>query len=192
MRKLACLSVFLLLFAYAASAQTSGNVFFGYSFENASSTDFSSNLNFATRPNLQGWDASLEGKIFPHFGIVTDLSGHYGSQNYTIATPVGGGGPETVQVTGHEFNVLFGPRISIPVGKFTPFGEALVGVGHMTTGGSGGGPSDYALATALGGGIDYRLIRLVAVRLEGDYITNRFFGAVQNNIRISTGIVIHF
>jgi opacity protein-like surface antigen len=193
MRKLTCLGVFLFLFAYAASAQipTSGNVFFGYSFENASSTAFSSNLNFATRPNLQGWDASLEGKIAPMFGIVTDLSGHYGSQSYMIATPVGGG-PGTLQVTGHEFNVLFGPRISVPLGKFTPFGEAMVGVGHMTTGGSGGGPSDYAFATALGGGIDYRLIRLVAVRLEGDYVTNRFFGAVQNNIRISTGIVIHF
>ena len=193
MRKLTCLSVLFLSFVYAASAQipTSGNVFFGYSFENASSTAFSSNLNFVTRPNLQGWDASLEGKIFPHLGIVTDLSGHYGSQSFMIATPVGGG-PGTLQVTGHEFNVLFGPRISIPVGKFTPFGEAMVGVGHMTTGGSGGGPSDYAFATALGGGIDYRLIRLVAVRLEGDYITNRFFGATQNNIRISTGIVIHF
>lgn len=193
MRKLTCLSVLFFSFVYAASAQipTSGNVFFGYSFENASSTAFSTNLNFVTRPNLQGWDASLEGKIFPHLGIVTDLSGHYGSQSFTIATPVGGG-PGTLQVTGHEFNVLFGPRISIPVGKFTPFGEAMVGVGHMTTGGSGGGPSDYAFATALGGGIDYRLIRLVAVRLEGDYVTNRFFGAVQNNVRISTGIVIHF
>lgn len=191
MRKLTCLSVFLFLLACAASAQipTSGNVFFGYSFENASSTAFSSNLNFLSRPNLQGWDASLEGKVFPHIGIVTDLSGHYGSENYTLATP---NGLETLQVTGHEFNVLFGPRISIPVGKFTPFGEAMVGVGHMTTGGSGGGPSDYAFATALGGGIDYRLIRLVAVRLEGDYVTNRFFGAVQNNVRISTGIVIHF
>ncbi len=131
----------------------------------------------------------MEGKVFPHIGIVTDLSGHYGSQTYTAATP---NGLETVKATGHELEVMFGPRLSIPVGKFTPFGEAMVGVGHMTTGGSGGGPSDYAFATALGGGIDYRLIRLVALRLEGDYVTTRFFGATQNNIRISTGIVVRF
>ena len=190
MRKLACLGIISFFFTCAASAQipTSGNVFFGYSFENSSSTAFNSNLG---RPNLQGWDASLEGKIFPHFGIVTDLSGHYGSQSFTEFPPLGGGSV-TVQVTGHELEAIFGPRISIPVGKFTPFGEAMVGVGHITTGGSGGGPSDTSFATALGGGIDYRLIRMVAVRLEGDYMTTRFFGATQNNIRISTGIVIRF
>ena len=198
MRKLACLWVTLFLFACAASAQipTSGNVFFGYSFENSSSTAFSStafssNFNFVSRPNLQGWDASLEGKIAPLFGIVTDLSGHYGSQTYTENEQLGPGAA-SVQVTGHELEAMFGPRISVPVGKFTPFGEAMVGVGHITTGGSGGGPSDTSFATALGGGIDYRLVRMVAVRLEGDYVTTRFFGATQSNIRISTGIVVRF
>jgi hypothetical protein len=48
------------------------------------------------------------------------------------------------------------------------------------------------LATALGGGIDYRLVKLVALRLEGDYITTRFFNTTQNNIRLSTGVVLRF
>ena len=52
---------------------TSGNVFFGYSYENTSS----STLGFAntTRANLNGWEASVEGKVFPLIGLVTDVAG---------------------------------------------------------------------------------------------------------------------
>ena len=188
MRKLFVLAFILLTFAAAASAQipASGNVFFGYSFENTNSSTLNLDLS---RPNLQGWEASLEGKIFPHLGIVTDFSNHYGSQTFVELTPAG---PVPVKVTGHELEVLFGPRISIPVGKFTPFGEFMVGVAHINTGGTIPGPSNTSFATALGGGIDYRLIRLVALRVEGDYVRTQFFHTSQNNLRLSTGIVIRF
>ena len=59
----------LLLFAGLASAQvpTSGNVFFGYSYENTSS----SALGFgnSSRANLNGWEATVEGK-FPAEEVV--------------------------------------------------------------------------------------------------------------------------
>ena len=182
------LILLLLTFAAVASAQipASGNVFVGYSFENSASSTLDQDLN---RPNLQGWEASLEGKIFPHIGIVTDFSGHYGSQSFVQLTP---GGPVSVNVTGHELEVLFGPRISIPVGKFTPFGEFMAGVAHINTGGTDPGPSNTSFATALGGGLDYRLIRLVALRVEGDYIRTQFFNTSQNNLRLSTGLVLRF
>jgi len=187
MLKAACISVVLLLFGGLASAQvpTSGNVFFGYSFENASA----SALDNLTRPNLQGWEGSLEGKLMPWVGIVADFSGHYGSQNFIEATPAG---PLNVKVTGHEWEVLFGPRLSVPVGKWTPFGELLVGLAHMNTGGTFPGPSNTSFATAVGGGIDYRLIRPVALRVEADYLHTSFFSTGQNNIRLSTGVVIRF
>jgi len=75
------------------------------------------------------------------------------------------------------------------VGKFRPFAEALFGAGHVSTNGVG---SDSSFATALGGGLDYRIIRPIAWRFQGDYVQTRFFGNTQNNVRISTGIVLRF
>ena len=183
------LVVVIFMAAWAsAQAPAAGNVFFGYSYENADSTAIGLTTN---RPNMQGWDAQLEGKIFPHIGIVTDLGGNYGSQS-AVDLPNGGSG----SATGHEFKVLFGPRVAIPIGKFTPFGEFMVGVAHINVNVSEtvpvGDPSNTSFANAVGGGVDYRIIRPVAWRFEGDYIQTRFFSATQNDIRISTGIVIRF
>jgi hypothetical protein len=185
---LKAISIAILLGACAglASAQVpaSGNIFFGYSFENASSYA----LQDVTRPNLHGWEGSLEGKLAPFIGLVTDISGHYGTQTFTEPGP--GSGGVNVSVTGHQYEVLFGPRVSVPVGKFTPFGEFMVGVAH--TGSNGISETNTSWATALGGGLDYRLVRLVAVRVEGDYVRTNFFSTSQNDIRISTGIVFRF
>jgi opacity protein-like surface antigen len=178
------------LFAALAAAQIpkAGNVFVGYSFENTSSTAL--NLSNVDRPNLQGWEASLEGKVLRWVGIVADFSGHYGSQNFVELIP--GGGPVNVKVTGHQGEILFGPRVSVPVGKLTPFGEFLAGVAHVNTGGGFPGTSDTSFATGVGGGIDYRLVRHIALRFEGDYIHTRFFSTSQNNLRLATGIVLRF
>lgn len=178
------LAIFIL--AGLASAQVpSGNVFVGYSFENASSSALNLDLS---RSNLQGWEGSLEGKWLPWVGIVADFSGHYGSQTFTLATPT----PETVKVTGHELSVMFGPRFSIPIGKFTPFGEVMGGIAHINTGGDVASSSNTSFATAVGGGLDYRLVRLVAWRVEGDFVTTRFFSTTQKDLRLSTGIVFRF
>src|ERR1700722_4735356 len=187
MFRTACIAFVSLLFVGLASAQVpSGNIFFGYSYESASSTALDLSAN---RVNLQGWEASLEGKLLPWVGIVADFSGHYGSEGGTLLTP---NGPLAANVTGHEFDVMFGPRVSVAVGKLTPFAEIMGGVGHMNTGGTFSGPSDTSFASAIGGGIDYRVFRPIAVRLEGDYVTTRFFGNTQNNLRLSTGVVFRF
>jgi hypothetical protein len=128
MLKAAWIAVLLVVCAGFANAQIpgSGNIFFGYSFENTSSLA----IGNITRANLQGWEGSLEGKLVPWIGLVTDFSGHYGTQNFTELTP---NGPTTVGVTGHEYEVMFGPRVSVPVGKFTPFGEFMIGLAHIST-----------------------------------------------------------
>ena len=99
--------------------------------------------------------------------------------------------PTTLTVTGHETDVTFGPRLSFPIGKFRPFGEALFGVGHVSTG-QGISTSDTSLVTTVGGGLDYKIIRILALRAEGDYVQTRFFSTTQNNFRLSTGIVFRF
>jgi opacity protein-like surface antigen len=188
MRKIVFATLVLLLFAGLASAQipTKGNVFFGYSYYN---TDLSS----IDRANTNGWEASVEGKVLPFIGIVADFDSHYGSQNFpeACAQPVSGAftscGNFNASVTEH--NYLFGPRVSMSVGRFRPFAEALFGAAHVNAGAAG---SDTSFAYALGGGLDYRLIKPIAWRFQGDYVSTQFFGTNQDNVRISTGLVLRF
>jgi len=185
MRRVFILAVALLCFTGLAAAQipTSGNIFFGYSYYN---TDLSS----IDRANTNGWNGSLEGRVFPFVGIVADFSGHYGSQNFPAACPVGiPTCNPSINFNVSEHNVLFGPRVSASVGKFRPFAEAMVGIGHVN---ANGGGSDTSFATALGGGLDYKLFHLLAWRFEGDYVQTRFFSTHQNNVRLSTGLVFRF
>jgi opacity protein-like surface antigen len=174
-----------LIFSAAASAQvpTSGNVFFGYSY-------YSTDLSSIDRANTNGWEASLEGKVVPFLGFVADFDGHYGSENF-VACPVPSGPPcASLNASVTEQNFIFGPRVSFSVGKFRPFAEALFGAAHVNV--NNGVGSDTSFATAIGGGIDYKIIKPVAWRFEGDYVQTRFFGATQDNVRISTGIVLRF
>lgn len=181
------LIILLALFSFAgvgaAQVPTAGNVYFGYTYYN---TQLS-----VTRGSLNGWQGTLEGKLFPLLGIVADITGHYGSQEFPNpgATCPVGVVCSPLSVNAHIYEALFGPRLSVPVGKFRPFAEAEFGVGHVTTNGFG---SDTSWATALGGGLDYRILRPLAWRFQGDYVRTQFFSGHQNNVRLSTGIVIRF
>src|SRR2546430_16651153 len=96
-------TLFMLTTAVGGQIVPKGNIFVGYSYNRAGifSTDHS---------NLKGWNGSLEGKIFPFVGIVSDLSGYYGS-------------PSGVSVEEHNF--LVGPRGSALVGEVRPLAHAL-------------------------------------------------------------------
>lgn len=170
-----------LMFASSAVAQvpTSGNVFFGYSYYNA-------DLPPSGRSNLNGWTASLEGRVFPHVGLVADFTQTFGSTNVALSCPEI---CSSVTVNTREYNMLFGPRVSFSVGKLRPFAEALFGVGHVGANDAG---SNTSFATGLGGGVDYRIFHPIALRLEGDYVQTRFFSTTQNNVRLTTGIAFHF
>src|SRR6266496_5771480 len=140
MRTTVLVSIVLLLGTVAlAQVPTSGNVFLGYSYYN---TDLSS----IDRANTNGWEASLEGRVFPHIGMVVDYSDHRGSQNFPFECPVGDNCPQPSQnIT--ERNILFGPRVSASIGKLRPFGEAMFGLGHVNASGAG---TDTSFATAVG------------------------------------------
>jgi len=184
MRQVAAVSVLLFLSAILAAAQgpPSGNFFVGYSYANA-------DVGALNRANVNGWQATLEGRVFPHVGIVADFTGHYGSQDFAAFCEVAPCPINFVNLSLSEHNVMFGPRFSASVGKLRPFFEAEVGVSHLTVNSAG---SHNSFATSVGGGIDYRLMRFVAWRFQGDYVATRFFSTTQNNIRLSTGIVFRF
>jgi hypothetical protein len=165
----------LTILASAAWAQipTKGNVFFGYSYDRTSvaSNDTS---------NLNGWEATLEGKVLPWIGLVADVDAHSGSHNFSGTS---------ADVSAH--NVLFGPRVSVQVRRFRPFAEFLAGAGHISRS-NGISDSDTSFVDAVGGGLDYRIFGPVTLRGQLDWINTRFYGEGQNGVRFSTGVAVHF
>jgi len=188
MRKLGA-TIFCLLFAGIAGAQSSGNtvgfreegagnMFFGYSYYNTNLTGGRSSLN--------GWNASLEVKVLPLIGIVGDFSAGYGSLSAEACTaPQLDCGAFTGNIS--QYNFLFGPRVSVQAEKIRPFAEVLFGGAHVNVAGS-----NNSFATAIGGGLDYKFAYLFAWRFQGDYVHTHLYAISQNNVRISTGIVVRF
>ncbi|MBZ5719712.1 MAG: porin family protein [Acidobacteriia bacterium] len=180
MPRISSIAVCVFLLATSALAQVpKGNVFFGYSYVRTDAFVPS----FSSGANLNGWEGSLEGKVFPHVGIVADASAHYGGQDFSFG-----------RVDGSVYNFLFGPQVSVGVGKLTPFAHVLIGAGHVSASSRAASfsTSDTSFADALGGGLDYKLIPAVAWRFQADLLQTRFFSDTQNNFRFSTGIVFRF
>ena len=165
MRKFFPIVLLIALSATFASAQipTKGNVFFGYSYNRAS-------IVSNDAQNLNGWDASLEGKMLPWVGLVGDIQGTYGNH-----------------VSEHNF--LFGPRVSVSVQNIRPFAHLLIGAAHI---GIKDGPSDTSFANAFGGGADLKIAGPFAARGQLDWIHTRFFSHGQNDTRLSLGLVVNF
>jgi hypothetical protein len=83
---------------------------------------------------------------------------------------------------------MLGPRLSVPIGRFTPFVNALFGAAHINDQGA----TDNSWATAIGGGLDYRLIHGLALRVQADSLHTKFFNTGENHFRFATGIDIRF
>jgi opacity protein-like surface antigen len=138
--------------------------------------------------SLNGGSASVTYHIKDWVSAVADFGGYH---NGSILSSGADGTLSTY---------LFGPRVSYRSYRhFTPFGEALFGVAHAGASIAGGASgSQNAFAMAIGGGVDYRINNRFSLRpLQVDYLMTRFpegtrNNQTQNNLRASTGIVIHF
>lgn len=165
-RKLSLLAGLILLASFSAQAQGLGDkveIFGGYSYMRTDKPSL----------NLNGWELAGEYKVTDWLGGVADFDGHYGSPGGTGASL-------------HTF--LFGPQVSFPA-RVSPFAHVLFGGARA----SSGGFSSTAFATAVGAGIDTRLMTGIYWRIiEGDYLPTHFGGTRQDNTRLSTGIVIRF
>jgi hypothetical protein len=163
-----------------AQVPTSGNIFFGYSYAHGEVA--------GQQPGMSGWDGSLEGKFIKWFGIVADISAHYGSavnpQLCSIPCP-----NPSHRFTGSRYTVMFGPRLSLPISKYTPFLHLLIGAAHTSDSAS---LSDTSFSDAIGGGLDYRIIPALAARFQFDELQTRFYGGHQNHARLGLGLVVRF
>ncbi|HUB02530.1 MAG TPA: hypothetical protein VL983_07585 [Terriglobales bacterium] len=177
------ISLFLLCLSGWAQVPTKGNVFFGYSYDHTA-------ISQGDSGSLNGWDASLEGKLFPWVGLVVDIDGHYGSRGYVINCP-GIGCPIAASADVAAHNFLFGPRVSVTVSRFRPFGEFLVGAAHVSRS-NGISDSDTSFANAVGGGLDYKVFGPLWARGQFDWVETRFYGETQNGARLNFGVALHF
>jgi hypothetical protein len=180
------LATILLAMPAGAQSLNSNNIFGGYSFTQA-------NVFSGQHPNLNGWNASLEKRYFPSFGVVLDLSGHYGSTGILkpdCATTVPSGCLVNSSVNEHLFQ--FGVRAGYAAHRFRPYAEILFGAAVIDQNGPGVVDRRSVLAETFGGGVDLRLHERLAWRLEAGMVQTGAFVAQSRSLQASTGLVIHF
>lgn len=148
----------------------------------------------ASRINMNGADGSVTYNLYRWVGVAFDGSGAHNRQS--SSDPAVDGTTTTV------FTYLVGPRF-YPFGhhKLTLFGEVLFGGAYLRAGIPAVPPfpqmnlTDQAFAWAGGGGVDYSIGDHWAIRLQGDYLSTRFFSGTagaQGNERVIGGVVYRF
>jgi len=196
-----CVLAVLLLgcFVNAQSGQTQTSdrveVFGGYTYERPDFSLVNSN------GGANGWNAAVNFKMRPWIGVVADVSGLYPRFTFPELN-----GATSVAASGSSYSYLFGPQVSSPGGRFSPFAHFLVGESQVSNESFGNQgsiqnfQSNHALSFAAGGGIDYWLKPRIAIRAQADWLYTRFTGAGpgasysqnRNVARVSTGIVFRF
>ncbi len=164
------------------------DVFLGYSF-----VRFSTNTGAKETFNWHGATGSVAGNVNRWFSLVADVSA------FRIKDL-----PPTITGSGYTF--LFGPQFSFRHERWTPFVHTLFGgarladiqVSAIPSGSSFFNRSFSAnsFAAALGGGLDANFNKHIGLRLfQAEYLLTKFNDGLnnkQNNLRASTGLVLHF
>jgi hypothetical protein len=165
-----------------------GNVFFAYAYTGANE-----NSNYLT--SMNGWNVAIEKKVLPFFGVIGDVSGQYGSDNFSASGSCSASGsPSGSCVAGKVsvYNFLLGVRGSHLIRRIQPFAECLFGAVHTNASAPGIASSNTAFTLALGVGLDFRLAPRMSWGMHVNYLTTGTFDASQHNIRMSFGPAIHF
>jgi hypothetical protein len=156
-----------------------GDVFFGYSHIGTvkcqtpiAGSNVSCNPFSLKTSDLGGWNTSVEKNYLRYFGAVADFGHQYGSVS--------------------ESNFLFGLRGGVWFGRVRPFAEALVGAVRAQENGPAASGPDTSFAEALGVGADFRLMRLLGWRIQADRLKTQLAGLDQQNLRVSSGLLIRF
>lgn len=130
--------------------------------------------------NGNGGSGQFEFNANRWLGIGGDLAGYAVARNGYATT--------------HEISYLFGPRVNLRRGKFTPFAQVLLGAVWASDAIVLG--SKTAFGMTAGGGIDFTVSRHIAIRpVQAEYFLTKFPDGLhnrQNNFRYSAGIVFRF
>ena len=191
----------LLFSAACAAAQEvpAADVFAGYSLFHFDNNGWVDALNTAFpgccatgSKNMHGWEGAAQFNMTRSFGVVADVSGHYGNPIEIPAVPA------TVHTT--FYNVLFGPQFNVRRERVSAYVHTLFGFNRVhvdETPAPASTPafSNHRFAWAVGGGFDVNGTKHIAIRVaQVDYLmtTQDFALSVghQNNLRFSAGVVL--
>ncbi len=162
---------------------------------------------------MHGGSTSLAYNLTSHVGLVFDFGGFKVDSLQFSNTGAAFTPSRVVDVDGHVFTFLFGPRVSFRNhDRLTPFLQVLGGAAHasdVTLDSCSAVPilacrplaEETAFAMTAGGGLDLKLNHRIAWRLfQAEYLLTRFQDPAshtgdtgwQSNVRLSTGIVFRF
>lgn len=172
----------VLLFSAAAMAEDKADIFGGYQYLHANS-----GVSGVNGFNLNGWNGAVSGYFNRYLGLTADFSGTYGTPSV-----------QGVGVSTHLYTYMFGPVVRARAGKLEPFAHALFGGAHISGSVNAGGgvtasTSDSGFSWAMGGGVDYKFLPHIAIRVgQFDFLQTHISSNTQNNFRYSGGVVIRF
>jgi len=135
---------------------------------------------------MNGWDASMKVPIIGSWlGFKGDVSGSYRNDNPNFSPKA--------------YFFLFGPQVSLHVGRSTLFAHGMIGSAHLNQEAIPDLRSDNVIAVAAGAGLDAGFSRHWAWRVTGDLYNTDFHSTDKNvneilnsNGRICTGPVFRF
>jgi len=189
MKKSFVLIFLVSLLSLASRAQDKFEVFGGYQYLHTGNITVDGQSDPGSSQGFNGWDASATGYFNKFLGVTGDFGGAY-------ATVDG--------VSGHVYTYTGGPVAAFRVGKINPFVHVLFGGVHLTGSESGVSVSRTGFTTMVGGGVDYKVIKPISIRvIDVDWIYYRFGSTTvvgtavpsfsqSNNVRITTGVVLRF
>ncbi len=133
--------------------------------------------NGASAPSYSlygGWQAQANFNFLHHVGLATDFAGQYRSIHGQVVS---------------QYEYLFGPRFIIRWRPASLFGHVLAGANTLHVSGA----STNGFAWGVGGGLDYNVSQLIAVRLiQADYLRTSVSNSWFDDARIGVGIVLKF
>lgn len=128
-------ALLLCLGASGARAQDAGSkldVFVGYSYldHNASSFDCGGDIGDCFDPGIHGVAASVVYNFNRHIGLEANLADNNGTSTLATYAEPSDAYVDRYKVQDGEFNYLFGPKITEPIGNFQIWTHFLAGGGH--------------------------------------------------------------
>ncbi len=194
MRRLTLLVGLFLAVPFVVAAQDNPKfeVFGGYTYTRAYNTD-----SISSTSNSNGGVGDVAFYPLKWIGLV----GQVGYSHTSGFTNTGTGTSFTAPT--NALSYFGGPRIRFSTGRITPYVQTLFGAIHRSnleiseSEGIEIASPETSFAYSFGGGVDFKLVRHISVRLiQASYLRSTFSPTggppgTQNDFNLQTGIVIH-
>ncbi len=168
------LLIFLCSVGMKAQDYPKAELFVGYSYMNM-------DQNSDARTSASGFEMSASGNFNKWFALETDFSAYFQQLR-------DGGGPAGT------FSYMAGPRINFVRNHHAIdplFLHFQLGFQHLIGSDFGSSVSDTAIASAFGGGLEWKLSSRLSARASVDYALTHYY-VTQNNLRTSIGLAYIF